>query len=80
LLDSPARRVVGMTELSGGRSVSWFPGYGEDYRQAVRICEGCLTRSECAERAMAQRPELDGIFEAITKQGRRKIPADERAA
>ena len=66
--------------LEAPPEVSWCPGYGEDQRQAVRTCEGCLVRFECAERAMAERPELDGIFGALTEQDRRKIPAGERAA
>jgi Transcription factor WhiB len=66
--------------LEAPAEVSWVPGYSEDQPQAVRIYQGCLMRFECAERATAQRPELDGIFGALTKQDRRKIPAGERAA
>jgi len=53
--------------------VSWFPAAGQDARAAKKICRGCLVSGECAAWALAQGPNLEGIWGGLTRRERAKL-------
>ena len=53
--------------------VSWFPAAGQDARAAKKICRRCLVAGECAAWALAQGPNLEGIWGGLTRRERAKL-------
>lgn len=51
-------------------SVSWFIEQGGDARPAKAICARCLVVDECGAWAMAQGPELEGIWSGMSRTDR----------
>lgn len=62
--------------------VSFFPERGDDVRPAKRVCAGCLVKAECRTWAIAQGPELAGVWAGTTtlqrRQMRAAVPVDQR--
>ncbi len=52
--------------------LSWFPAHGEDQTAAKAVCTGCLVVAECGSWALAQGPELQGIWAGMSGQERKR--------
>lgn len=53
--------------------VTWFASRGEDQRAAKAVCGRCLVRTECLAWAVAQGPELDGVWGGLGERERRTL-------
>ena len=52
--------------------LTWFPTQGEDSSAAQAVCRGCLVVAECRSWALAQGPELQGLWAGMSAQDRRR--------
>lgn len=50
----------------------WFPGRGDAYGGAVRICRRCPVQSECLHAAMANNEQW-GIWGGLGEKGRKRL-------
>ena len=57
--------------------VSWFPTDGQAATTARAVCARCLAKEECASWALAQGPDLKGIWAGRSERQRRR---DKRAS
>lgn len=51
---------------------AFFPEKGGSTREAKRVCQSCLVRTECLEYALAQ-DERFGIWGGLSERERRKL-------
>ena len=52
--------------------LTWFPAHGEDQTAAKAVCSTCLVVAECGSWALAQGPELQGIWGGLSGQERKR--------
>ncbi len=50
----------------------FFPARGADSREPKAVCEGCVVREECLERALTNREKF-GIWGGKSERERRRI-------
>ena len=53
-----------------GPELSWFPERGEDTAAALAVCGGCLVVAECRSWALAQGPQLQGLWGGLSTRER----------
>ncbi len=51
--------------------LTWFPARGQDCGPALEVCRGCLVVEECRAWALAQGPELKGLWGGLSELQRR---------
>ena len=59
--------------------VTFFPGPGQSWEQARRICDRCLVRTECLVWALEQGPTLVGVWGGTSERKRREMRAGRAA-
>lgn len=60
--------------------MTWFPERGSNGRAAKRVCAGCPVRAQCRAWALAQGPDLHGIWAGMDRRERNAVRAGRRAA
>lgn len=61
-------------------AVDFFPGSVKAAQPALAVCGRCLAKVDCREWAMAQEPNLDGVWGGLTAADRAKLRRERRAA
>jgi WhiB family redox-sensing transcriptional regulator len=61
--------------------LAWFPAQGEDTAAAKAVCSTCLVVGECRSWALAQGPQLHGLWGGLSglERKRRRRPAAQAA-